>query len=98
MTHAFPTRRSSDRSALCGSMSVDALGASRVHGVMLPYLYTSNESLNDAAQTAEALGVRYDIMPISSAVEGLTKSLAAISDGGDSGTADRKRTRLNSSH
>jgi NAD+ synthase len=75
-------------SALCVAMAVDALGSSRVHGVMLPYLYTSNESLNDAAQTAEALGIRYDIMPISSAVEGLTKSLAAITDGGDSGTAE----------
>ena len=61
-------------SALCVAMAVDALGASRVHGVMLPYLYTSNESLNDAAQTAEALGIRYDVMPISPAVEGLTKS------------------------
>jgi NAD+ synthase len=75
-------------SALCVAMAVDALGASRVHGVMLPYLYTSNESLDDAAQTAEALGIRYDIMPISSAVEGLTKTLASISDGGDSGTAE----------
>ena len=75
-------------SALCVAMAVDALDAKRVHGVMLPYLYTSNESLNDAAQTAEALGIRYDIMPISPAVEGLTKSLATISDGGDSGTAE----------
>jgi NAD+ synthase len=75
-------------SALCVAMAVDALGSARVHGVMLPYLYTSNESLNDAAQTAEAIGIRYDIMPITPAVEGLTKSLAAISDGGDSGTAE----------
>ncbi len=51
-------------SALCAAMAVDALGADRVHGVMLPYIFTSNESLNDAAATAEALGIRYDIMPI----------------------------------
>ena len=43
---------------------------------MLPYIFTSNESLNDAAATAEALHVRYDIMPIDAAVEGLTTSLA----------------------
>ena len=42
----------------------------RVHGVMLPYTFTSNESLNDAAETAQALGVRYDIMPIHPAVGG----------------------------
>jgi NAD+ synthase len=63
-------------SALCAAIVVDALGASRVHGVMLPYVFTSNESLNDAAATAELLGVRYDIMPIDAAVEGLTGALA----------------------
>ena len=57
-------------SALCAAMAVDALGATRVHCVMLPFTYTSNESLDDAAATAEALGVRYDIMPIHAAVEG----------------------------
>src|SRR3990170_863426 len=68
-------------SALCAAMAVDALGAKRVHGVMLPYLYTSNESLNDAAATAEALHIRYDIMPIHEAVEGLTKGLEKVFEG-----------------
>ena len=31
-------------SALCAAMAVDALGAERVHCVMLPYRFTSNES------------------------------------------------------
>jgi NAD+ synthase len=57
-------------SALVAALSVDALGPQRVHCVMLPYRYTSNESLADAAQCAEALGVRYDIVPIAPAVEG----------------------------
>jgi len=48
-------------SALCAAMAVDALGADRVHCLMLPYRYTSTESLLDAAACAEALGVRYDI-------------------------------------
>src|SRR3990172_10518198 len=68
-------------STLCAAMAVDALGAKRVHGVMLPYLYTSNESLNDAAATAEALHIRYDIMPIHEAVEGLTKGLEKVFEG-----------------
>jgi NAD+ synthase len=68
-------------SALCAVMAVDALGAKRVHGVMLPYIYTSNESLSDAAATAEALRIRYDIMPIHEAVEGLTKSLEKVFEG-----------------
>ena len=36
-------------SALVAAMAVDALGPERVHCVMLPYRYTSNESLADAA-------------------------------------------------
>ena len=63
-------------SALCAAIAVDAIGAARVHGVMLPYTFTSNESLSDAAATAEALHLRYDRMPIGPAVEGLTTSLA----------------------
>jgi NAD+ synthase len=68
-------------SGLCAAMAVDALGSKRVHCVMLPYSFTSNESLSDAAATAEALGVRYDIMPIHVAVEGLTQGLSKVFDG-----------------
>jgi NAD+ synthase len=63
-------------SALCAAMAVDALGAERVRCVMLPFRYTSPESLNDAAAIAKALGVRYDIVPIESAVHGLEGALA----------------------
>ncbi len=62
-------------SALCAAMAVDALGPERVHCVMLPYRYTSNESLSDAADCAKALGVRYDIVPIAEPVEGFGKAL-----------------------
>ena len=41
-------------SALCAAIAVDALSAARVHCVMLPYRFTSNESLNDAAACAQA--------------------------------------------
>ena len=62
-------------SALCAVMAVDALGADRVHCVMLPYEYTSQESLSDAEAIAKALHVRYDLMPIHEGVEGLSKCL-----------------------
>jgi NAD+ synthase len=65
-------------SALCAAIAADALGASRVHCIMLPYRYTSNESLNDAADCAERLGVRYDTVPIAAAVEGLEATLAPL--------------------
>ena len=63
-------------SALVAALAADALGPERVHCVMLPYRYTSNESLSDAAACAEALGVRYDIVPIAEPVEGFLKALA----------------------
>ncbi len=65
-------------SALTAALAVDALGAERVHCVMLPYRYTSNESLSDAAGCAEALGVRYDILPIYQPVEGFETTLEPL--------------------
>lgn len=65
-------------SALCAAMAVDALGKDRVHCVMLPYRYTSEESLDDAAACARALGVKYDTVPISEPVEGFLSSLGNL--------------------
>jgi len=68
-------------SALCTAMAVDALGPDRVRCLMLPYKFTSRESLDDAAACAKALGVRYEVSPIAPAVEGFEKALAAIFSG-----------------
>ncbi|HEY1981872.1 MAG TPA: NAD+ synthase [Xanthobacteraceae bacterium] len=65
-------------SALCAAMAVDALGAERVRCVMLPFRYTSRESLDDAAAIATTLGVRYDVVPIERAVHGLEAALAKV--------------------
>ena len=65
-------------SALCAAMAVDALGAERVRCIMLPYRFTAQESLDDAARVAKALGTPYDVVPIANAVEGLEKSLAPL--------------------
>jgi NAD+ synthase len=68
-------------SALTAAMAVDAFGPERVHCVMLPYRFTANESMSDAAACAQALGVRYDILPIHAAVEGLEASAAPLFTG-----------------
>ena len=65
-------------SALTAVMAVDALGAKRVRCVMLPYRFTSKESLDDAAMIAKALGVQYDIVPIEPAIAGLERTLAPL--------------------
>jgi NAD+ synthase len=68
-------------STLVAAMAVDALGPNRVHCVMLPYRFTSNESLSDAAACAKALGCRYDIVPIAPAVDGLYAMMQSMFDG-----------------
>jgi NAD+ synthase len=65
-------------SSLVATLAVDAVGSERVHCVMLPYRYTAQQSLDDAAQVAKVLGVRYDVVPIESAVVGLEKALAPV--------------------
>ena len=75
-------------SALCAAMAVDALGPGLVHCLMLPYRFTSTESLNDAEHCARALGVRYDILPIAPAVESFEKVLAPLFKGTNRGITE----------
>ena len=65
-------------SALCAAIAVDALGADRVRAVMLPYRYTSQDSLEDAAAVAKALGIQYDVVPIAAPVEGFEAALKPL--------------------
>jgi NAD+ synthase len=63
-------------SALCAAIAVDALGAEKVRGVMLPYRFTAQVSLDDAAKLAGHLGIRYEVLPIAGAVEGFEAILS----------------------
>ena len=51
-------------SALTLAVAVDALGADRVEAIMMPFKYTSQMSLDDAEEEANALGVSYKVRPI----------------------------------
>jgi NAD+ synthase len=62
-------------------MAVDALGPERVRCLMLPYRYTSPESLADAAACAAALGVAYETVPIAAPVEGFLEALGPLFEG-----------------
>jgi len=75
-------------SAICAAIAVDALGEERVRTVMLPYRYTSEDSLKDAADCAKALGCRYDIVPIEEPVKGFTSALSDLFEGTDSGITE----------
>src|ERR1700680_3506951 len=63
-------------SALCAAIAVDALGAERVRGVMLPFRFTVQVSLDDAAKLAGSLGIRYEVLPIAAAVNGFEEILS----------------------
>jgi NAD+ synthase len=65
-------------SAISAAMAVDALGAGRVICVMLPSKYTSQESLDDAKQCAQALGVRYETIKITGVVDEFENELAPL--------------------
>ena len=83
-------------SAVVAAMAVDALGAERVHCVMLPYAYTSRESLVDAEACAKALGVRYDVVPIKEPVDGFLSALKPMFNGNNRDTTEeniQSRTR-----
>jgi NAD+ synthase len=75
-------------SALVAALAVDALGPERVRAVMLPYRYTSRDSLEDAAACATALGVRYDTLPIAAPVEGFLDALAPLFAGTHADTTE----------
>ncbi|WP_425407741.1 NAD+ synthase [Hyphococcus sp.] len=65
-------------SALTAAIAVDALGADKVHCVMMPSVYTSRESLEDAEQCAKALGVSYRSISIGPGVAAFDKMLAPV--------------------
>ncbi|HVA15531.1 MAG TPA: NAD+ synthase [Stellaceae bacterium] len=63
-------------SALSAAVAVDALGADRVHCVMMPSPYTSTESLEDAAACASLLGCELRTIDIGPAMAAFGTMLA----------------------
>jgi len=65
-------------SALTLAIAVDALGADKVTAVMLPYLYTSDASISDAKAQADALKVKFELMPIAGVMDAFNATLAPV--------------------
>ena len=77
-------------SALSAAIAVDALGADKLWCVMLPSKYTSDDSLDDAAECATMLRCRHDVIPIVPGVQALDKML----DGAEGLAAENIQSRL----
>ncbi len=67
-------------SALTATIAADALGPENVWTVMLPSPWTSEASLEDAAEVARRLGVRHDVVPIGAAMETVGAALRPLFD------------------
>jgi len=67
-------------SALTAAVAVDALGPERVNCVMMPSPYTSQDSLDDAAEAARLLGVRLDQIGIEPAMQAFETMLRPMFD------------------
>ncbi|MDD9724926.1 NAD+ synthase [Roseovarius sp. SK2] len=82
-------------SAIVATIAVDALGAENVRCVMLPSEYTSQASLDDAKACANALGARYDFVPIAEGRAAITNTLAPLFEGTEPGiTEENIQSRL----
>jgi NAD+ synthase len=75
-------------SAICAAIAVDALGEERVRTIMMPYRYTSKDSLVDAEACAKALGCHYDIVAIEEPVTGFLTALADLFEGTEEGITE----------
>ncbi len=65
-------------SAISAAVAVDALGPAQVRAFMLPSPYTSQHSLDDAAECARLLGISCDTIPISPAMHAFGDALAPL--------------------
>ncbi len=75
-------------SALSAAVAVDALGADKVHCVMMPSRYTSGESVQDAELCAKALGVKYDVISIKPGVDAYADMLGHVFEGVEPDTTE----------
>jgi NAD+ synthase len=82
-------------SALVAAIAADALGPENVRCVMLPSQYTSQHSLDDAAEVARALGCTLQNLPIAPGVAAIEASLAPLFEGrGADVTEENIQSRL----
>ena len=82
-------------SALVLAIAVDAIGADKVHAVMMPSPYTADISWLDAREMAKRMHVRYDEITIAPLFEGFKQSLALQFEGlAEDTTEDNIQARI----
>jgi NAD+ synthase (glutamine-hydrolysing) len=62
-------------SSVCAAIAADAIGADRVYGISMPSRYSSEGSVDDAADLAQRIGFHYWVEPIGDIVAVIEKQL-----------------------
>lgn len=75
-------------SALTACVAMDALGADRVRVLVMPSMYSSDETQSDAEIMAQNLGIRHDRIVITDIFEAYERSLAGVFAGTEPGVTE----------
>ncbi len=65
-------------SSLTAALAVDALGAQNVTGIGMPGPYSSEGSVSDAREMAQALGIRFELVSITPVYDTFVETLAPL--------------------
>jgi NAD+ synthase (glutamine-hydrolysing) len=75
-------------SSLVAAVAVDALGATKVHGVLMPSRYSTGHSVSDAEQLSRNLGIDHRTMVIEPAFSALLEMLEPSFEGTSEDTTE----------
>lgn len=68
-------------SSVVACLAVGALGKENVKGLMMPSQFSSDDSVEDAKQLAENLGIEYSVLPITEAYTAIMDTLKPVTGG-----------------
>ena len=81
-------------SAVCAAVAARALGPENVIGISMPSRHSSQHSKDDAAATAQALGIEYQIRPIDQMHELAEQTMSDELETGHAVAAENLQSRL----
>lgn len=82
-------------SAVVACLAADALGRENVRALLMPSPFSSEDSVGDARELAERLGIRYDVIPISEIYGSITDTLKPVIGGTEfDATEENIQTRI----
>jgi len=75
-------------SAVVAAIAAAALGPNNVLGILMPSPYSSDHSISDAVDLANAIGIRTETLPIQPAMTAFDQTLSGLFEGTEFGVAE----------